>query len=300
MVRSSPKRRTIFVNIAAYRDPECVATVRDLFDKAAHPDDVTACVVLQVEPEDNIILRGVRQLVVKASDGRGACWARSMGYRLWDGEDYVLQVDSHMRFAEHWDTKMLEQLGRCQSAKSVLTTYPPAYDPPGTDLPQQTIFLAALRMEADGRISQIGHIHNPPPPTPRPSALVAAGFIFGPAQWIAEVPYDPELYFLGEEPALAARLWTHGWDMFGPTEPLVWHWYNRGGRVPWQDDRSWHIRDAVSQARMRALLGLSPMSVDLGRYSLGSVRTFHAYQAYSGIDYAARTLAPHALTGDWA
>lgn len=301
MVRHYPKRRSIFVNIAAYRDPECVATVRDLFAKAARPDDVTACVVLQVEPEDNIVLKNVRTITLKATDSKGACWARSMGYRLWDDEDYVLQIDSHMRFTERWDEKMLNQLARCGSAKPLLTTYPPAYEPSSPNLPEQTIFLAALRLELDGRLSQIGHIHDPAPTNPRPSALVAAGFMFGPSQWIADVPYDPELYFLGEEPTLAARLWTHGWNMYGPTEPLVWHWYNRGGRTPWQDDPSWGAKELISAARMRTLLGIKPVQpVDLGRYGLGFARTLDQYQEFSGINYSAGTLAPHALTGDWA
>jgi len=38
----------IFVSIAAYRDPECAWTLRDLFLKAAHPEHVFAGVVWQV------------------------------------------------------------------------------------------------------------------------------------------------------------------------------------------------------------------------------------------------------------
>jgi hypothetical protein len=60
MVRAyTQPKRTIFVNIAAYRDPECAATVRDLFEKAANPEDIAVAVVLQVEPEDNLVIKGV-------------------------------------------------------------------------------------------------------------------------------------------------------------------------------------------------------------------------------------------------
>ncbi|HEY4040689.1 MAG TPA: GlcNAc-transferase family protein [Rhodopila sp.] len=297
----------IFVNIACYRDPECEATVRDLFNKARRPGEIVVCVVMQTEPKDNILFfgRNVRMLVVKGSDSQGVCWARSMGYKFWDGEDYVLQVDSHMRFAEHWDVKMLRQLERCGVSKALLTTYPPAYEPPNTLLDHRTPFLAAVRFEPNGVLVQRGYIHDTAPVLPRPSAFVAAGFIFGRSQWIRDVPYDRRLYFWGEETTTAVRLWTHGWDMFGPTEPLLWHWYNRAnGRVPWQDDPEWHVRDGLSLARMRHLLGIeaaatSEAIVDIERYGFGSVRTFAQYQAFAGINFRERTIAPHALAGEW-
>ena len=34
---------------------------------------------------------------------RGACWARHEAQKLYNGEDYVLQLDSHMRFVQGWD-----------------------------------------------------------------------------------------------------------------------------------------------------------------------------------------------------
>jgi hypothetical protein len=297
----------IFVNIACYRDPECKATVRDLFSKARYPNEITVCVVMQTEPTDNVLFYGknVRMLVVKATDSRGVCWARATGYRLWEGEDYVLQIDSHMRFAEHWDIKMLQQLERCGAAKPLLTTYPPAYEPPDTIVDRQTPFLAVIGFEPNDRLVQRGYIHDPTPSSPRLSALVAAGFMFGPSQWIHDVPYDPNLYFWGEETTVAARLWTHGWDMFGPTEPLLWHWYNRaGGRTPWQDDPDWHRRETLSTARMRHLLGIQPAPPealkDLDRYGFGLERSFAQYQQFAGVNFRERFVAPHAIAGEWS
>jgi hypothetical protein len=296
----------IFVNIACYRDPECEPTVRDLFSKARYPAGIVACVVMQTEPQDNILFFGknVRMLVVRGTDSHGVCWARRMGYKFWDGEDYVLQVDSHMRFVEHWDTKMLGQLERCGAAKPLLSTYPPPYEPPNTLLDQRTPFLAAVRFDPDGRLVQHGYVHDMYPMAPRPSAFVAAGFMFGPSQWIRDVPYDPHLYFWGEETTIAARLWTHGWDLFGPAETLLWHWYNRpGGRTPWQDDPEWHVRDTLSKVRMRHLLGIEPGTpealVDLDRFGFGPVRSFDDYQVFAGVNYRERTIAPHALAGEW-
>ena len=42
------KHKTIFVQIASYRDPECQWTVKDLFDKADHPERVYVGIFWQI------------------------------------------------------------------------------------------------------------------------------------------------------------------------------------------------------------------------------------------------------------
>ncbi len=103
-------RQRTFVAIACYRDPECQHTIRDLFEKAARPDRVFLGVVWQCDREkdaDCFALKTrpaqVREEVVHPSEARGPCWARSRCEQFWDGEAYVMQVDSHMRFCPEWD-----------------------------------------------------------------------------------------------------------------------------------------------------------------------------------------------------
>ena len=43
--------KTIFVQIASYRDPECQWTVKDLFAKAKHPDAVNVGLCWQYDPD---------------------------------------------------------------------------------------------------------------------------------------------------------------------------------------------------------------------------------------------------------
>jgi hypothetical protein len=296
----------IFVNIACYRDPECIPTIRDLFQKARYPDQINVAVILQAMPSDGINVSHDRVQVcqVSATASMGACWARALGYQLWRGEDYVLQIDSHMRFAPDWDVRLLAQLAACPSPKPLLTTYPPGYEPPDDLLSQRPAFLAAKQFDDHGILFQQG-LMEPTPTIPKPTAFLAAGFLFGPSAWIREVPYDPCLYFHGEETTLAVRLWTSGWDLFGPTDAIVWHQYTRAVRsLHWEDNRQWDRMDAVSRTRMRQLLGMEPVSVDapvdLGDYGLGSKRTLEQYQQMSGVDFRARTIAPHALAGEFA
>src|SRR5262249_10275685 len=51
MLTDNPREETIFVSIASYRDPECIATVLDLFRKAQYPGRVFVGVYEQNDPE---------------------------------------------------------------------------------------------------------------------------------------------------------------------------------------------------------------------------------------------------------
>lgn len=297
----------IFVNIACYRDPECEPTIRDLFLKARYPDQINVGVILQTLPEDGIAFSHprVRFGHVNATLSQGACWARALGYMLWQGEDYVLQIDSHMRFAPDWDIQLLEQLAACPSRKPLLTAYPPGYEPPDVLTTQTPAFLAAKAFNHAGILMQQGLVE-PTPTTPKPTAFIAAGFLFGRSEWVQEVPYDPKLYFHGEEITLAVRLWTHGWDFFGPTDPILWHQYNAKIARPlhWSDNGRWGAMDSLSLARVRRLLRMDPAprdgAVDLTGYDLGAQRTLEDYQAMAGVDFRAQTIEPHALAGEFA
>ena len=61
---------------------------------------------------------------------------------------------------------------------------------------------------------------------PVPGFHVGAGCLFAPGTFVQAFPYDPWFYFHGEEQALAARLFTHGWDIFHVPGLPVYHLYN--------------------------------------------------------------------------
>lgn len=126
---------TIFVGIPSYRDPECSKTVDDLLQKAAFPESIYIGICMQCEeaaPEYRYLagekFRGrVRIDWMDYKDAAGPCIARHRVQALWNKEQYYLQIDSHMRFAERWDEFLLEELAKCPSEKAILTSYPPEY-----------------------------------------------------------------------------------------------------------------------------------------------------------------------------
>jgi len=116
-------------------------------------------------------------------------------------------------------------------------------------------------------------------------------------QFCKEVPHDPLMYFYGEEISISVRAYTHGYDLFAPHKPVVWHEYTREGRPKhWDDHNLWFERDNASKARVRQLLGVngevcSPCNKDTFKeYGLGEVRTLEEYELYSGIKFKDQTI----------
>ena len=118
---------TIFVSIAAYRDPELIPTIEDCLRRARWPAELRFGICWQHagdEPRPPALGRGrMRVLDVPWRESRGACWARAECMKLYEGEDWFLQLDSHHRFAQDWDALLLDQASKSGSARPVLTTY---------------------------------------------------------------------------------------------------------------------------------------------------------------------------------
>jgi len=137
---------------------------------------------------------------------------------------------------------------------------------------------------------------------PVPAIHVGAGCLFASGAFAQQFPYDPWLYFHGEEQALAARLFTHGWDMFHVPGLPVYHLYNTPDSgaparpMHWdtqhdtQRSQAWWTLEERARSRLASLVA----GEDLGAYSLGHERTMAEYAAFSGIDYAARNIADKA------
>src|SRR5262249_32298659 len=106
-----------------------------------------------------------------------------------------------------------------------------------------------------------------------------------------DFPYDPALYFHGEEQSLALRLYTQGWSIYHPPGMPIYHLYEDGQRsrrpMHWEDDRARFPRlEAASRRRLLDLIS----GKALGAYGLGSARSLDDFAAFSGIDYKRRVL----------
>lgn len=299
------QQKTIFVSIASYRDPDCINTVKNLLENAAYPERVTLGICWQFVPKEEPALLQLfehqdklRQISLPVRYSRGPCLARHLAQQLWMQEDYYFQIDSHMRFVSGWDEKLIRLLQQCPSPRPVISTYPLPFTPP-EDLSADALVQIRPRYFDDYGIlhqhSALLQLTDSSMP-PQKTFFISAGMLFTYGKIVRDVPYDPHIYFAGEEITLALRLWTHGWDIFNPNAVIAYHNYQlkTRRRRHWEDQADWTELNRVSFNRIRFLTGQEAMPgedclKDINKYGLGDERSLEEFQTSSGLDFLAHT-----------
>lgn len=310
--------KQIFVQIASYRDPELVPTIKDCISKAKYPDRLTFGVCWQNAPDEEGV-RGfldktprLKYIDVPHLESEGLCWARSLIQQLWDGEDYTLQLDSHHRFVPGWDVELEEMMRLTESPKPLLSSYCDSYYPME---PERKVLSRPMIMTAAGFTSH-GTIRFEPVPVPdfeklnKPirARFVSGHFFFTLGEHCREYRYDPYIYFAGDEISLSIRSYTLGYDLFHPHKHLVWHEYSRKYRVKHWDDfsgknkeegvvkKTWSEIDGPGLKRLRQMLREEDNKLDLEEYDLGTARSHRDYEIYAGINFKERMIHPDTMS----
>lgn len=311
---SAPTSPTIFLSIASYLDPMLFFTLNDAVAKAARPELLSLGVVDQHAEDQRARIaalpcaRQLRYVHLHPQDTLGVSWARSAAFSLYDGEAFLLQVDSHTLFEPGWDEQLRQLHAQllARSAKPIVSTYPYRFDMVD-GAPQYT--------PGEGRSALVLRPHPEKNLAPDDAVLrfmarhlfthepvmgchVSAGFLFAAGGFVEEVPYDPWLYFHGEEQSLAVRAFTRGWDIFHPLATPVYHLYKNEGAA--YESHHWHGQFDAQRAfpsaylieRARQRLNRLLMGDGLpGAYGLGTARSMAEYRELSGIDYANQTIS---------
>lgn len=301
----------IFVQIAAYCDPELLTTLENCLAQAADPSRLRFGLCWQHDEGESLGRYATdgrfRVVDVDYRRSMGVCWARHRLQQCFEGEEFTLQLDSHHRFVEGWDDRLITMLRNLQHdwAKPILTSYAPSYEPTNDPNARGQV---PFRIDFDA-FSAEGLVKTRPATidefaslsAPIPARFYSAHFAFTLGRFTVEVPHDPKLYFFGEEPTLAVRAFTHGYDMFHPHEVLLWHYYGReASRKHWTDHQTWYFHDRRSVLRALQLLGVDDAvsSIDFGPYGLGRERTLEDFTRSTGIDYSRRAATGHAPLGE--
>ncbi|ULU25285.1 UDP-N-acetylglucosamine-transferase [Dyella terrae] len=323
---------SIFVQIPSYRDTQLIPTLVDLIRAAESPGKLNIVVCWQHAADESIgdfesagfsyageshddvdrihglWIEGcrVRLIDVDYLKSRGCGWARHKIQRYSESENFSLQIDSHHRFTTGWDAALIGMINelRCVSSKPLLTGYPPAFDP---DRDPESRQMDAIQMNFD-RFSPPGIVHFKSSPmadwkqrqAPMRARFLSGGFVFADGSFVFDVPNDGDHFFASEEITLAVRAYTHGYDLFHPHRPILWHQYRRVGEAKvWDDhtsqrksigavDKTAKERAVSSYLRSRELLRMEASGTEyesFGRFGLGSVRTIEDYERYAGLSF---------------
>lgn len=307
---------SIFVSIANYRDAETSKTINSIFDNARHPDRIMVGVISQVDMKTDAHCLAprharVKQIVTSHTESKGCCWARNrVMTELLGGEEFFLQIDSHTRFDIDWDLLALKLWSQCNDEKAFLSHYPPAYYPDGTFGPRNYNWHKVKEFMKNGipklNSGSLGKKDAPKAPIRNP--FMAGGCFFTKADTVRKVPYDPYIYFEGEETSYAVRLFTHGYNGYTPTEPFLYHLYynvEHGRARHFEDNNDYHEKNRTSFARIRHMLSIEQCAnplymTEYEKYKLGSFRTLEQFEHFSGVYFKEQKLTQRAKDGDYA
>ncbi len=231
MSSTTQNEAKIFVSIACLDDPDIVDTVADIYAKAKNPDRVSVGACLQIEPNDPSYQAlgdydRVRVSTMHYEDAKGPIFARYRCEQLLRDEDYYLQIDCHSRFFENWDEALIRELEHCQrlSSRAVISHYPLNIEKMNNPEDLKKIGkvnrfrqLNTLSIKSHGTQAEL-------PESPEKALGISAAMLFMETGAKNRVPYDPHLDFglhAAEQVLYAARLWTHGYDIFTPTVNTV-------------------------------------------------------------------------------
>jgi hypothetical protein len=306
------KKNKIFISIASYRDPELIPTIENCIKNADNPEHLVFGISRQYHPDDKFDdlskykkKKNFRVIETDHKKSLGVCNARHHIQQLFKDEEYYLQLDSHHRFIKGWDTKVkktLNDLKKSGSKKPLLTAYLPSYDPEAKDenrlkdvwrmyidrfMPEGPVFIFPESIQGWSKKNS----------KPEKSRFTSGHFIFTLGSFTQEVPYDPKLYFHGEESSLAARAYTWGYDLFHLHKPWIWHHYTRAGKARhWDDVSKWAKLNKESFARYRKLFGMDGCRRQhFNKYGFGKERSLTDYEIYSGISFKDRKIQQHTL-----
>jgi hypothetical protein len=299
---------TIFIQIAAYRDPQLLPTLKDAISKAKYPENLRFGISWQHSPEDTWDTLDeykddprFKIWDINYLDSEGVCWARNKVQELYGGEKYTLQLDSHHRFVQDWDKILLDMLLSLQKIgypKPLITSYIPSFDPDNDPaariqepwkmtfdryIPEGAVFF--LPAAFDKNIEDTNK--------PLMGRFYSAHFAFTIGAFAKEVKHDPNYYFHGEEISIAVRAFTHGYDIFYPHKVICWHEYTRKGRKKqWDDVASWPKKNSECHLRNRKLFGMDGEinDIDFGEYGFGTVRSLQDYEKYAGMSFSQRSI----------
>jgi hypothetical protein len=145
-------KETIFVAIASYRDPECYPTVESIFKRSKEPNRIRVAIVDQristsstmttkdeqdptcrppttescrIDP-DQILCKyksNIDWMEYPAQAMVGPVFARHLAHRMYRGEYFVLQIDSHVRFVQDWDEDIIDQWYATGNEMAVISNY---------------------------------------------------------------------------------------------------------------------------------------------------------------------------------
>jgi len=280
--------------------------------------------------------------LISPFETQGCCWARAKTQEMYNGEEFYSQFDSHTGFEDNWDLIYINNLRHLLlfHERPLITCYPPGMVAEDHDIWNNPIkyesskprnlrtgmySMNALTVGGESDIWDGGSNIGKPqiefeekPDHYKFSTqgrwyeskfpfikgfLFSANTVFTIGKWCKEVPYDEKLLFIGEEPSLALRSWTNGYDIFHMSGNPSRHYYPRDYRFCyWDSDVDSQREPEIDRETMDKQSNERQKELYTGKlkgiYGVGKVRSIEDYKDFCGIDYKNKHFEIRSYTGE--
>jgi hypothetical protein len=233
---------TIFIAVPSLKDPEIFKTVSSIYKNAKKPENVYVGLFYQyiTDQEKSFVEEEMSQysnLRLKAEfvkNSIGLSKGRNTAMSLYDGETYILQIDSHTKFDKGWDLNLInifnDALGYLKSDKVILTAYLneysykktifgiKAYHPKGTTAPSYT-YMNNSKMILD-YLPAWRNNYNKLEKDFLPSRKFAANFVFTYGKYKDDLLLNDQVLFWSEEYTKSIDLLSKGYALVHPNKKI--------------------------------------------------------------------------------
>lgn len=264
---------SIFIAMPTMHDLELEPTILDALNKAHKPEDIYFGIRELTSQESNLKSlenrygNKIRYTISNIDEHNrldliGVGKGRQAVANLYDGEDYILSIDSHTLFSDGWDTTLINLYGKAiyetNNVKTIITAYPAkySYETGSREFKDKTNLYPYIGF--DEEVDLISHkflkipLYKVSPPwmckpfvdTAKeliPATKFAYNFSFSGLNFFDDE--DPELVMMEEDMCKTLKLLDDGWELVYPNldYPILGHLYVTeiselgGGRASWRD-----------------------------------------------------------------
>ena len=131
---------SIYISICSLYDRELIPTIKHALLSSSGKNKIYFGIALSSTLADDYAVETIKKNIENLSTNfkfihfdkhkyKGTGVGRRIAYSMYDGQDYLLQIDSHSKFYDGWDEILIDQLDRAENqyGESVLTGYPDSY-----------------------------------------------------------------------------------------------------------------------------------------------------------------------------
>ena len=311
-LKKSLKNDLIFINIPSYKDPELWDTVEAFIAQAKHPENLHFGITnqfydLELDKAKAAAITKSTVFLDNINPGSilGAAPCRKNSHKFYSGEEYYLNIDSHMRVIANWDEKIIKDFNETEDrlGKSVFTGYSAPYDViDGKDVYDESLTQPTYYMSEENQksyktagIPQFCGLY-----TDRKkeswSPYVSGHFFFTRGSYVEKAPFSDQIVFTEEEIWMALRFFTSGINLLNPAVNYVFHRYGRPARkLAWDEfPEKWY--PAAEASKQFALDIILNNKVD-NNIGLFSERTLESFETYTGLRFKDRYASPALIAG---